>query len=164
MKQHIQRFLSRDAHPVAQFIKYGMAGGLATAVDIVIFYLLAWKVLPALTVNDQLVELLGLAITPVTESVRQWHYVADRSLTFLVSNMTAYVANVLWVFTPGRHGRVKEILLFYAVSGISFVVATGISTGLIAWFGCTTTTAFLVNMVCSLMINYVCRKYFVFKG
>lgn len=164
MRQLLQQFLRRDAHPVVQFIKYGMAGGLATAVDILVFYLLAWKVLPALTANDQLVELLGVSITPVTESVRQWHYVVNRTLTFMVSNLTAYVANVLWVFTPGRHSRVKEILLFYLVSGISFFIATALSAGLIVWFGCTTTTAFLVNMVCSLLINFVCRKYFVFKG
>ncbi len=164
MRELLQKFLRKDAHPVVQFVKYGMAGGLATAVDIVVFYLLAWKVLPALTANDQLVELLGVSITPVSESVRQWHYVANRGLTFMVSNFTAYVANVLWVFTPGRHSRFKEILLFYLVSGISFLIATGISAGLIAWFGCTTTTAFLVNMVCSLMINFVCRKYFVFKS
>lgn len=164
MRQLLQQFLRRDAHPVVQFIKYGMAGGLATAVDIVVFYLLAWKVLPALTANDQLVELLGLNITPVTEGVRQWHYVVNRTMTFMVSNLTAYVANVLWVFTPGRHSRAKEILLFYLVSGISFFIATALSTGLIAWFGCTTTTAFLVNMVCSLLINFVCRKYFVFNG
>ena len=164
MRHHVQRFLSRDAHPVVQFIKYGMAGGLATAVDIVVFYFLSWKVLPALTANDQLVELLGLSITPVSEGVRQWHYVANRVMTFMVSNFTAYVANVLWVFTPGRHSRIKEIALFYAVSGISFFIATALTTGMIRWFGCTTSTALLVNIVCSLMINYVCRKYVVFKG
>ena len=165
MRHHLKGFLRRDgAHPVVQFIKYGMAGGLATAVDIVVFYLLAWKFLPALTSNDQLVELLNISITPVSETTRQWHYALDRGLTFLVSNMTAYIANVLWVFTPGRHSRWKEITLFYLVSGISFVIATGLSTGLIAWVGCTTTTAFLVNMVCSLLINFVCRKYLVFNG
>lgn len=164
MRDFLRKSLSRDAHPVVQFIKYGMAGGLATAVDIGVFYTLSWLVLPALTANDQLVRLFGMEITPVTESARQWHYVVNRALTFLVSNLTAYVANVLWVFTPGRHSRVKEIALFYAVSGIAFSIATGVSYALIKWYACTTTTAFLVNLVCSLMINFVCRKYLVFKG
>ena len=124
----------------------------------------AWLVLPALTADDGLVRLLGLPITPVTEHVRLIHYVVNRTITFLFSNMTAYIANVLFVFKPGRHSRIKEIALFYLVSGISYVIGTGLSALLIKVYGVTTTTAYLVNIVSSLMINYVCRKFLIFKG
>ena len=39
---------SHHSHPVVQFIKYGIAGGIATAVDIGLFYFLSLKVFPAL--------------------------------------------------------------------------------------------------------------------
>jgi putative flippase GtrA len=35
MKAIVRQFLRREAHPFIQFIKYGMAGGFATLVDIV---------------------------------------------------------------------------------------------------------------------------------
>ena len=35
-----------------QFIKYGIAGGLATVVHMFVFFLMAWKVCPALTAKD----------------------------------------------------------------------------------------------------------------
>ena len=121
MANLLQRFLRRETHPLVQFIKYGLAGGIATVVDIVLFYVLALKVFPALTSDDKIVTLLHLNIQPVEETVRSYHYVLTRALGFLFSNFTAYITNVLWVFQPGKHSRAKEIALFYAVSGISFV-------------------------------------------
>lgn len=163
MRNLVQQFFRREAHPIVQFIKYGLAGGLATFVDVILFYTLSWRVLPALTSDDQMVRLLGLSITPITEAIRLRNYVFDRTITFMFSNLMAYVVNALWVFTPGRHSRAREIGLFYLVSGISYLIGTGLS----AWIihrGATTTTGYAVNMVCSLMINYVCRKFIIFKG
>ena len=51
-------FLSHDAGPVAQFIKYAFVGGLATAVNILAFFLAGWFLFPCLTDNDVLVRLL----------------------------------------------------------------------------------------------------------
>lgn len=164
IREKLAAFARHDVHPALQFIKYVMAGGLATVVDVVVFYLLAWKFFPALTVDDKLVQLLGINITVVAETVRANHYILDRCITFFFSNMSAYIANVLWVFTPGRHSRSKEIVLFYAVSGISFLVATGLSWAFIKFGGFTTSFAYLINMIVSVLINYVCRKFYVFKG
>lgn len=156
--------MSHDAHPFVQFIKYGIAGGLATGVDIVVFFLLAWLVIPAFTPDDPLVKLLGITVHPVAEATRGTNYVIGRSLTFLVSNFVAYVANVLFVFRPGRHSRLVEIGLFYLVSGIAFVLGTGIGWALVHFGGFSTTVAFLGNLVAALGINYACRKYLIFKG
>lgn len=164
MKHILKQFFQREAHPFIQFIKYGISGGLATAVDVLIFYILAWKVFPALRADDPVVELLGFGVVPITEAVRSQNYVINKTITFLFSNLTAYIVNVLWVFKPGRHKLWVEILLFYLVSSISYVLGTFIGWLLIHAFGLSTTVAYLANMVASLMINYVCRKYLIFKG
>jgi len=164
MKHIVKQFFQRDAHPVIQFIKYAIAGGIATVVDIGIFYLLAWKVLPALTPADPLVKLLHLPVTVIEESIRSTRFLVDRAITFIFSNLTAYIVNVLWVFHPGRHSRWMEFLLFYLVSITSFAVGTSLGWALIKYAGMTTSVAYLANLVASLMINYVCRKFLVFKG
>lgn len=164
MPNILQQFLRREAHPVVQFIKYGLAGGAATVVDLGLTYFLSWKIIPALTSNDLVVRLLNLNIIPVDEVIRARNYIFCRAIAFMFSNFTAYVINVLWVFQPGRHSRLKEITLFYIVSGISFVAGAGLGAALIHYWGWTFTNALLVNAVVSVMINYVCRKFIIFKG
>ena len=164
MKHILRQFLQREASPFIQFIKYALAGGLATVVDIAVFYLLAWLVIPALTPDDGFARIFSLNIAPIDDATRSWHYVVDRVITFLFSNLTAYVANILWVFEPGRHSRWMELSLFYAVSGASFLIGTALGWVLIHVFGLTTSMTYVVNMVVSLMINYAGRKFLIFKG
>ena len=164
MKHIIRQFFQREAHPFIQFIKYAMCGGAATLVDIVLFNFLAWKVFPALGVDDPLVRLFGLDVVPVDDFTRARRYYLIKTITFFFGNLTAYVLNVLWVFKPGRHSRLKELGLFYAVSIFSWALGMGLGGMLIRVFGWETSYAYLVNMATSVMINYVCRKYFIFKG
>ena len=72
--------------------------------------------------------------------------------------------NRLFVFKPGRHHIVIEFLLFLAVSAISMTVGTTLMGVLIKHFGVQTTYAFGANVLSSLLINYVMRKFLVFKG
>ena len=164
MKRILKQFFQREAHPVVQFIKYGIAGGVATAVDILVFYFLSWKVFPALTADDAVVKLLGISVTVIDEITRSRHYLLNKAITFFFSNLTAYIVNILWVFKPGRHKKWVEIVLFYAVSIVSFALGTFLGWFVIAVLGMTTTAAYVANMFASLMINYACRKYWVFKG
>jgi putative flippase GtrA len=164
MNRLLKQFTSRDAHPVVQFIKYGLAGCVATSVDISVFYFLSWKVFPALTADDSVVKLLGMPITVIDELTRSRHYLLNKAITFLFSNFTAYIINVLWVFEPGRHKKWVEFSLFYAVSIVSFALGTFLGWFVIKVFGMTTTAAYVANMFASLMVNYACRKYLVFKG
>jgi putative flippase GtrA len=159
-----RQFSGREHTPLVQFIKYGICGGVATAVHILIFFLCAWKLLPALGLEDPLVKLFGLTVIPVTESARAWHALADNAIAFVFSNMTAYVLNILWVFERGRHHWLVELGLFYAVSGTSLVVGSILQTFLIQHFGLATTPAFGANVIASMSINYVLRKFMVFKG
>ena len=164
MKKLLVQFTGREAHPLIQFVKYGICGVLATGVDMVLFFLLAWKVFPALGQDELLVRVLGLELPEISEQVRSRHFVLNRSLSFMVSCYVAYFTNFHWVFTPGRHSRRKEITLFYVIGIASYFLGTTLGWGLIAILGMTTTAAYLANIVASVMINYAGRKFIVFHG
>ena len=160
----LKRQLGHDAHPVVQFIKYGFVGGLATGISIVVFYALSWTFLPCLTPDDIMVRLLGLTVEPITEAVRKWNAFFCSGIGFVISNVICYILNRLFVFRPGRHHVVKEFLLFFGVSGLSWAIGVGIQTKLIAFWGVQTTLAFAANILVALLINYAMRKYVIFKG
>jgi putative flippase GtrA len=164
MKHILRQFTGRQAHPVIQFIKYGIAGGLATAVDVLAFYLAAIFILPALTPDDPVAGMLGLRVQALAENVRSTRFVCDKIIAFMFSNLAAYLTNMLWVFTPGRHSRAVEMGLFLMVSVVSFTIGTGLGWLLIRYGGLPTTYAYVANVVAAVAINYVCRKFIVFKG
>jgi putative flippase GtrA len=164
MKKHIQAFLSEKDNHLVQFLKYGICGGIATGIDIVCFFLLAWFAFPALAQGDILVKLLNLSPEPITEALRARNFVIDSILCFLVSNMSAYILNVLFVFKSGKHKRHHELILFYVVSVVSLALATLAGWVLISVFGLSTTWSYIAKMVAAVMINYAGRKFFIFHG
>ena len=167
MKKHIQAFLAEKDNRLVQFIKYGLCGGAATAVDMAVFFLFAWLVFPALTESDPFTKLLGflsLDIHAVSESVRLRNYWIDKVVCFMFSNFAAYILNVLFVFKAGKHKRHHELMLFYAVSLISFFFGTFIGAWLIKGFGLDTTYSYIAAMISALLINYAGRKFFIFHG
>lgn len=154
----------REAPVYIQFIKYGIAGGVATALNLVIFYVCAFMIWPSLGPDDPAIKLLNLD-TPegFTEETRL-RYAQYCMLTgFMISNLACYVMNVKWVFVPGRHHWTIEILLFYAVSGLAFIAGAGLASVLINRFGVETTYANLSNIITSVLINFVLRKFAIFK-
>ena len=153
-----------DPENIVQFIKYALFGGLATITHIVVFHLAAWCLFPALQAHDHAVRLFNLRIRPLEEQKRARNAMIDNALAFILSNLVAYVTNVLWVFKPGRHSVVVEIVLFYAVSGFSILLGTLLMGFLIKRFGMLTTYAFVANIVTAVMINYAMRKFVIFHG
>lgn len=164
MDDVLRQFLGRDAGPLVQFIKYGICGGIATAVHIVIFHLLAWRAFPALQDKDPMVRVFKLTVPPLDDRTRSRNSMIDNGLTFLVSNLSAYVLNILWVFHAGRYPWYIELALFYAVSGVSMVIGTALMGVLIKRLGMRTTYAFSSNVVVSVLINYAMRKFVIFQG
>lgn len=160
----LRQFLRREADPDIQFLKYAIAGAVATAVHIVIFHILAWKTFPALQPEDPFVRMLNLSIETLENAMRSRNSMLSNAGAFVVSNLVCWIINRLWVFTPGRHHVLIEVSLFYAASG----VAIGIGTVLMGWmidqYGLLTTTAFGANLVTSALINYAMRKFVIFKG
>ena len=188
MRRLVQLVARRDVHPTIQFLKYGIAGGFATVVDILLFYTLSILVIrglapddqlivgfralhewltstwPALADQDWLAAILVIDTPPIAEAVRKRNFVINRTITAVFSNLTAYLLNRWFVFTPGRHSRGRELALFYTVAVVSFIVGLAISYGLIATIGVSTTVANLSNLVVAVLINYACRKFIVFNG
>jgi putative flippase GtrA len=85
-------------------------------------------------------------------------------VAFFFSNSVAYTINVFWVFKPGRHKRIVEILMFFGVSAISMAIGTPIMGALIRYLGMTTTLAFGANVIVAVLVNYAARKFIIFKG
>jgi len=164
MNDILQQFMQRDAGPVVQFLKYAIAGGIATMTHIFIFHACAWKVFPALQDDDHAVRLFKLHLPPQEDRIRARNSMIDNTIAFMLSNFVAYLINIHWVFEPGRHRFLVEIGLFYAVSGVSVVLGTAIMGYLIRRFGMLTTYAFLANLVTALLINFAMRKFVIFRG
>ncbi len=159
----IRLFLRHDAGPFSQFIKYGVAGGVATGVNIVIFFLLGWRLLPCLTEDDIMVRLLNVAPAAVPAARRALNAAIANTVAFLISNAVAYTLNLMFVFKGGRHRWLVEVGLFYAVSSISFAVGVSLQSLLIARYDLMTTLAFGTNILSALMINFMVRKYLIFQ-
>ena len=164
LKERWNHYLSHDAPPFVQFVKYGMAGGIATVTHILMFFLAGFLLFPCVTLDDPLVKLFGLVAPAVEEALRARHAIFSNIAAFFVSNTVCYIINRMFVFRPGRHHIAIEFLLFFAVSAVSIVVGTTLMGVLIKQFGIQTTYAFGANILSSLAINYVMRKFFVFKG
>ena len=156
--------MGREAGVLIQFIKYGVCGVAATSVHIVLFHLLAWRMFPALQENDWAVKLFRLTVRAVDDAVRSRNSMINNVITFVFSNLVAYILNILWVFERGRHNLIIELILFYLVSGVSLAASTPIMGYLIKRFGVRTTYAFGACIVVSVMVNFVLRKFVIFAG
>jgi putative flippase GtrA len=163
MKHILKQFTQREANNHIQFIKYAIAGCIATAVDMVTFSLCAWLLLPALSENELIVKLFHIQVPQLTDQVRSWHFVADTAIAFCFSNTTAYLIDVAWVFHPGRHSRWLEFALFFGVSITSAIIGTSLGWALIRWFGWGAAMSYIAKAGAALAINYAGRKFFVFQ-
>lgn len=153
-----------DNAPLIQFIKYALAGGLASITHITIFHLVGWKMFPVLQKKDHAVRLFKLSTRSVSNTARARNSMICNGIAFVFANMVAYIANILWVFQGGKYHFIIEILLFYAVSGISTFLGTMLMGILIKRFGILTTFAFGTNILTAVMFNYALRKFFIFSG
>jgi putative flippase GtrA len=182
----LSAFLSHDAGPLAQFIKYVLVGGIATAVNILAFYIAGWLLFPCLTDNDVVVRLVKRLTRRTTKvegrrskddddaTTQRCNDATNRSrarnaifcnvIAFFFSNTTCYILNRLYVFRPGAMSVFWEAVSFFAVSAVSTFIGTACQTVLIRKAGMQTTFAFVANLVSALAINFVMRKYVVFNG
>lgn len=160
----VDQFLGNEAGGLVQFIKYSISGCVATLTHIIVFHFTAWKIVFALQADDWFVKFIGIPVRELDDATRSRNSMIDNGIAFIFSNLVAYLINIYWVFVPGRHSWIIEIFLFYLVSGTAIVVGTALMGLLIRRFGMLTTYAFGSNLFAALMINYVMRKFFIFKG
>jgi len=150
-----------------QIIKYLFFGGITFVIDVCVFYLFAWLILPSLRLTDPFATFLtyfNLSIQPVSESTLVRNYTINKIVAFLCSNTFAYVTNLLFVFNDGRHNRLKEGLLFYLFSTFSFVLFTGLSILLISLFSWDVTYSYFFIFILAMLTNFTVRKKMIFKN
>jgi putative flippase GtrA len=147
----VKQLLSRDAHPFVQFVKYGISGVTALVTHYVLFNALIWAFWPQL--NDLTVDPWDRAVGGLFPTF----------LVFLVTNALVYYLNTKWVFTQGRHSPIKEFLLFTLINlPGAFAGALG-QAALIRYFNWSTQEAVIGFVVPNALINFICRKFFIFK-
>jgi putative flippase GtrA len=150
LKTVVAAVFSRDAHPLLQFAKYGFCG------------------VAALVTHNSAVYLIGHWWVPfgtgsgLSDAARSNNQILANLLAFPLGNAVAYTGNALWVFTGGRHSRVKEFTLFTVVSLIAFVAGLLGGPWLIRYTGISHHLAQGGFVVTSALVNFVVRKFFVF--
>lgn len=145
-----------------QFLRYGVCGGIATATDGLVFFLAAWLIFPALSGQDQLVQILGLTISPASEESRALNFMLANTLAFILSNFVAYVLNTLFVFQSKKERRNKEITAFYILSTLVAFLSIGLSMVMMKFLFLSTTLAYCIKVIFSVLVNFVARKKYVF--
>lgn len=160
----VEQFVSRDAGPIIQFIKYALTGGLGTAIHLIFFNLLSWKIFPALQQDDPLVKLIKWQVITINNKTRARNSMINNCIVFLFSNLLVYFINIYWVFEPGQHSMLVEIGLFYLACLASLLIGTASMGFLIKKYGTKTTHAFLINLMIAVIINYTARKFFIFQS
>lgn len=143
-----RKFIENKTNTPIQFLKYGLAGGLAAATHVLTFTALNETVLPANTGQ------LG--------AERGWNFFWSNSAAFILANLVAYLANRAWVFQPGRHSRLMEITYFYLVSAVAFLAGTPLGSMIVARFAISEYFVFAAVLLMSVMVNFLGRKYWVF--
>jgi len=164
IKSILTQLTQRKASLPIQFLKYSLSGCVAVAVHSVAFFIFAWLIIPALKEDEIVVRILNLSVTVMNDTVRARNAFIDNWLAFIFSNFAAYILNVTWVFESGRHRRWVELTMFYVVSAISIFVGSVVMWLLIKYIGSSTALAFGAEIVAAAMVNFVVRKYFIFKG
>ena len=162
--QTVKQLLMEKNHPGFQFLKYSFCGAIAFATDMVVFFLVAWLFFPALTEGDLFVRLFHIEVETIPENIRTLNFVIGNVIAFMVSNFTAYVSDILFVFKAGRHSRWKAMGLFYLVSAVSVTIGVAIGAALIRFFGLSTSSSYIAKMVSTTLINYAARKFIIFHG
>ena len=164
----IRHFLSPSAGAGAQFVKYGVVGVLSTLVQTGVFYLLAATVLKCLTADDWAVRFCALPAADFT-GTEAW-YVARGTRAalataagFAVAKVFCWRMNRRFVFTPGKYSPAVEFAFFFGTAAFATVVALACLKVLIDGFGCMTTIAVGVEIIVSFAVNFIIRKFVIFK-
>jgi putative flippase GtrA len=148
LKTIIAKFNERETHPVIQFIKYGVCGALATVIFSIV-YLVMTHFFP------------GDPHAETWEKFRET--LLPTAVAFCFANAVVYWLNTRWVFVQGRHSPLMEFLWFTMVNMPGAVGGALVQGLLVSHYGWTKPAALFGFLVPNILINYVCRKFFIFK-
>jgi len=159
-------YLSQKNNIFAQLIKYALCGGVAVLVDVSVFYLLAWLVLPCLKSGDPVVkilEFLGFTVRTAEPDELIRNFWIIKLICFIAANTTVYILNIIYVFERGRHRTHTEIMLFFSITLVIFLSGTWLGAFLIGPAGWHITYTYVFVLSLSVIANYLSRKFVVFK-
>ena len=156
--------MSHESGPVAQFVKYGAVGVASTFVQMLVFYLLAATCCRCLGPDDWAVKWFGFPSVDVPHVVRGFRFAVDTAVGFTAANVFCWLLNRAVVFKPGRFAWYREFALFFGAAASAMAIATGVAWVLINIAGLQTTFAVFVEVAVSFAVNFVARKFFIFKG
>ena len=148
MRQIID-FLENKTHVSVQFIKYGLAGAVATGIHICVFTILNETVLPA-DIRQE-------------DAQRGWNFFWSFSLAFILASVVAYDMNRRWVFQSGRHGKLVEFGLFFLFASIAYALGTPFGAYLVAKYPLNEYFVYFLVLIGSVLVNFLGRKFVVFQ-
>jgi len=134
----------------AQFFKYGICGILSLIITIAIVLFVEFQWPHYLDEN-------------VPTSTRQLHMSIVLVCAFIPSNFFAYFTNRFFVFTPGRHSIMLEAIIFTIISACSFAGGE-LGKRLMIELGYSNIVATLSFAVSSALVNFIARKFIIFKN
>lgn len=143
--------LSRETPFLIQFGKYGFCG-LLSLVVFIIFVACAERFFPHYFATELAARELA------------WNTAILHFLAFIPANFVAYGLNRWLVFTPGRHSVKRELSLFTLISFISFALGEVLPFWLIQNFSLPRPLIHFSFIISSALINFICRKLFVFEN
>lgn len=148
----VRRISSRDTHPLIQFIKYAVCGVIALSTHTLLFALLIKFFYP---------ELADTSRDPWQRALDSFEPTA---IIFMLVNVLVYWLNTRWVFTQGKHSMLVEFLLFTVVNMPGALAGSLGQAALIRYFNWHPLLAMLGFVVPNVLINYLCRKFVIFKN
>jgi putative flippase GtrA len=156
-KEMWRRIRTQDVPWLIQLSVYGFCGVLATVMSVGIVILLGLYVIPAF--DDMIVD--G---APITDKLRSRNLLINNTIAFFPTNVFVFYINVLLVFKRGRHHPWMEFLFFTLINFGGFALSQIAGPWLVRQFGIATSIAIFTNAIFAALINFVARKFFVFKG
>jgi putative flippase GtrA len=148
---------SKDAHPAVQFMKYAICGGAATVASMGTWLVLCLTVFPAM-------DWMKIDGEPISDGLRARNSTISNIIGWVFGNIVAYLTNVLWVFKDGRHSRWFEFFFFSAISAVATLAGLAAGPLLIELFGIPTLLSQGTLVITAVLVNYACRKFFIFHG
>jgi putative flippase GtrA len=152
-----RRIRGQDMPWIVQLAVYGFCGVATTIVGLTIVQILNTTIIPA----DDGMIVNGVEIS---DELRGRNLLINNSIAFLPTNLMAYFLNVMLVFRRGRHHPWVEFFHFTLINFVSFALSQVAGPWIVHYFGVPTKVAMLTNAVFAAAINFVSRKFFVFKG
>lgn len=153
----LARVRGRNVPALIQFSVYAMCGLMATVVHNGLVVWLSLTLLPA--GKDMVVDGVLLA-----ESVRKTNLLINNTISFPIGCIVAYFTNILFVFTPGKHSRIKELLLFFGVAACGFFPGLWVIDFLVGRYNVPSIFAQCAFVITSFLVNFFMRKFVIFKG